>query len=76
MATDQITLQIDADAAQIFKSSSPRDREKLELLLGVVVKAYAGGEVGSIKSTMDEIAAKARERGLTPEILELVLKNQ
>jgi len=76
MATDQITLQIDADAAQIFKSSSPIDREKLELLLGVVVKVYAGGEVGSLRNTMDEIAAKAQERGLTPEILESVLKSK
>jgi hypothetical protein len=76
MATEQITLQLDADAARIFKSVSPNDREKLELLLGVLVKEYAGGDVGSLKSTMDEIAAKARERGLTPEILESVLKNQ
>jgi hypothetical protein len=76
MATEQITLQIDADAARIFKSASPNDREKLELLLGVLVKEYAGGDAGSLKSTMDEIAAKARERGLTPEILETVLKNQ
>lgn len=76
MATEQITLQIDADAARIFRSASPNDREKLELLLGVLVREYAEGDVGSLKSTMDEIAAKARERGLTPEILETVLKNQ
>ncbi|MCU1267063.1 MAG: hypothetical protein JWM21_3381 [Acidobacteria bacterium] len=76
MATEQITLRIDADAARIFKSASTNDREKLELLLGVLVKEYTEGDVSSLKSTMDEIAAKARERGLTPEILEVVLKNQ
>jgi hypothetical protein len=76
MATEQITLRIDAAAARIFKSASPNDREKLELLLGVLVKEYTEGDVSSLKSTMDEIAAKARERGLTPEILEAALKNQ
>lgn len=76
MATEQITLKIDADAARIFKSASPNDREKLELLLGVMVKEYAAGDVGSLRGTMDEIAEKARERGLTPDILESVLKNE
>lgn len=76
MITEQITLQVDVDAARIFKSASPNDREKLELLLGVLVKEYAGGDVDSLKCTMDEIAANARQRGLSHEILESVLKNQ
>ncbi len=70
MATEQITLQIDADSARIFKSASRDDQEKLELLLGVLFKEYARSDADSLKSTMDNVARKARQRGLTEDILE------
>ena len=73
MSTETITLEIDSEAARVFKSASAEEREKLSLLLGVWLKEYARPEAPSLRETMDELGRKARERGLTPEALESIL---
>jgi len=35
MSTDTISITVDADAAQTFSAASPKERRKLELLLGL-----------------------------------------
>ncbi|MEW5800870.1 MAG: hypothetical protein AB1847_02085 [bacterium] len=35
METEQITIQVDAEAARAFKSASAQDRRKLEALLSI-----------------------------------------
>jgi hypothetical protein len=73
MSTETITLEIDSEAARLFKSASSEDREKLKVLLGVWLKEYARADAAPLKETMDELSRGARERGLTPEILESAL---
>jgi hypothetical protein len=73
MSTEAITLEIDSEAAQAFKSVSAQEREKLQVLLGIWLKEYARADATSLKETMDEISRKAQERGLTPEILGSIL---
>ncbi|MBC7912204.1 MAG: hypothetical protein H7Y30_16985 [Pyrinomonadaceae bacterium] len=72
MSTEIITLEIDSEAAQAFKSASTDERRKLQVLLGIWLKEYAKTETVSLKETMDEISEKAQSRGLTPEILESI----
>jgi hypothetical protein len=76
MATEIITLEIDSEAAQAFKSVSADEREKLQVLLGIWLKEYARADTTSLKETMDQISEKAKSRGLTPEILESILKEE
>jgi len=73
MSTEAITLEIDSEAAQAFKSVSPEEREKLQVLLGIWLKEYAKADATSLKETMNEISQKAQDRGLTPEILDSIL---
>jgi hypothetical protein len=73
MSTEAITLEIDSEAAQAFKSVSVEDREKLQILLGMWLKEYAKADAASLKEMMDEISRKAQSRGLTPEILDSIL---
>jgi hypothetical protein len=76
MSTETITLKIDADAVQAFKSASTTEQEKLQVLLGMLLKEYARADTSSLKATMDEISEKAQSRGLTPEILASILKGR
>ncbi len=76
MATETITLEVDAEAAQAFKAVSANEREKLQVLLGIWLKEYAKADGISLKATMDEISKEAQSRGLTPKILESILEEE
>lgn len=76
MSIEAITLEVDSEAAQAFKSVSAEGREKLQILLGVWLKDYARADAASLKETMDEISRSAQSRGLTPEILESILEEE
>lgn len=76
MVTEPITLQIEVDAARAFKSASADEREKLQTLMSVLLREYAKTGATSLKRTMDEIGERAQERGLTPELLDSILKGE
>lgn len=76
MSTEAITLLVDSEAAQVFKSASTEDQEKLQVLLGVWLKEYAKADAASLKETMNEISRNAQSRGLTPETLESILEDE
>ena len=76
MSTETITLEIDSEAARVFKSAPAAEREKLKVLFGIWLKEYARADAPSLAETMDELSLRARERGLTPEILESALREE
>lgn len=76
MVTEPITLQIEVDAALAFKSASADEQEKLQTLMSVLLREYAKTDATSLKGTMDEIGKRAQEKGLTPELLDSILKGE
>ena len=76
MVTEPVTLQIEVDAARAFKSASADEREKIQTLMSVLLREYAKTDVTSLKRTMDEIGERAQEKGLTPELLDSILKGE
>jgi hypothetical protein len=72
METEQIIIQVDAEAARVFKSVSAEDRRKLEALLSIRLSEVTRTRE-SLKAIMNEISQKAEERCLTPEILKAIL---
>ncbi len=76
MATETITIQVDADAARAFAAASSEDRRRLELLLSLRLRELTEGRPKSFREIMDEIGAKTEARGLPPEILESLLKDE
>ena len=72
MATEQVTLSIDADAARVYKTASPEERRKLEALVSLRL-LEATRTSGSLSEIMTEISCNAQDRGLTPEILRSIL---
>lgn len=65
---DTITVAVDADVAQAYRTVSDRDRRKLDLLVNLRLRE-ATRSSQSLREIMEEISRGAQERGLTPEIL-------
>ena len=72
MTITTITLQVDADLAQVYRSAPAADQSKLELLLNLWLRELFARST-SLAVFMDELSDKAQSRGLTPEKLEEML---
>jgi hypothetical protein len=73
MATDEITIRVDAEAAKAYRGASEEQRRKLDLLLGLRLHDVMRPG-GSLKDLMRELSRNARERGMTSEVLESILR--
>ena len=76
MATATIIIRVDAEAAKAFAEASPEEQRKIQLLLSLRLQDLTASQGKSLKTVMDEIGARAEARGLTPEILESLLRDQ
>jgi hypothetical protein len=76
MATATISLEVDADTAQAFSAASAEDRRKLQLLLRLRLRELTARPARPLKEVMDEIGRYAEARGLTPETLEALLRDE
>ncbi len=74
MAMDTITIQVDPEAARVFNAAPPADQRKMGALLSLWLKDVTAAEPAALKQLMTDLSKKARGRGLTPEILENLLK--
>jgi len=73
--TDQITVSVDSDVANVYRLASEVDRRKLDLLINLRLRDATQSKV-SLKNIMLEISSNAQQRGLTPEILKSILDEQ
>ncbi len=73
MATTVITLSVDPDLAQAYRSASVRDRSKLGLLLNLWLRELFVRST-PLTDLMDELSDKAAARGLTAAQLEDMLR--
>ena len=70
---EEITIRVDSEAARAYREAPDEQRRKLDLLLNLRLHdALRAG--GSLKELMHDISRKAQQRGLTPEILESILR--
>ncbi len=76
MSETTITLPIDAETARAYHTASPEDRKKIQLLLRLRLRELAELPTNSLIEIMDDIGAKTRARGMTPEILEDLLSEE
>jgi len=73
MKTEEITIRVDSEAARAYREAPDGERRKLDLLLALRLHDVLDSG-GSLKEVMQDISRKAQERGLTPEILESILR--
>lgn len=72
---EKITVSVDSDVANMYRSASDSERRKLDLLVNLRLRDVT--ESGkSLRETMREISRNAQRRGLTPEILQSILDEE
>ncbi len=76
MATTTISLEVDADSARAFSAATAEDQRKLQLLLRLRLRELTARPARPLKEVMDEIGRAAEARGLTPEILDSLLRDE
>ena len=73
MSATTINIQLDQQAARIYRDASDQKRDKYSLLIGMWLREL---EYFSLPSIMDRISDNAQKRGLTPEILNSLLHDE
>lgn len=73
MPTKMITIRVDAEAARAYETATQEQQRKLDALLSLKL-TEATRTRRSLEEVMDEMSREAQERGLTPEILESILR--
>jgi len=74
MVNSTITIPLDLQTARAFDSASPDEKRKMQALLSLWLRELAAGEHTSLQQVLDEVGRKAQARGLTPEMLDSLLK--
>ena len=76
MATATIPLEVDAETARAFSAASHEDRRKLQILLRLRLRELTIRPARSLLEVMDDLGRYAEAQGLTPEILESMLRDE
>lgn len=74
MAKPTITILLDPETARAYNSAAPEEKRKMKALLSLWLRKLATGDYPSLQQTLDHVGRKAKARGLTPEILDFILK--
>lgn len=74
MARETIEIRVEPEAARAYSSASEEQRRKLDLLLSLRIRE-ATRPGTDLETIMDEIARRARERGLTQAKLDELLED-
>ncbi len=69
-----ITIPLDPQTARAYDSAPPEEKRKMQALLSLWLRDLTAGEYPSLRELLDDVASKAKARGLTPEILDGLLK--
>ena len=76
MSTESITIQVDSEAASVFNKAPAEEQRKMEALVSLWLKEIASADTRPLKEVMDEVGREAQRRGMTPEILDSLLKDE
>jgi hypothetical protein len=74
MANPTITIPLDPEAARAYNSATPEEQRKMQALLSLWLRELARADSTSLQQVLDDVGEKARAKGLTPEILDSILK--
>lgn len=69
---EQITVSVDTDVADSYRSASTSDRRKLDVLVNLRLREATESR-RSLQQAMREVSQNAQRSGLTPEILKSIL---
>lgn len=70
---NKITIEVSREVAEAYQSASLHERQKIQTIVSLLLHQPVDRDVDLLRELMDEISDRAKERGLTPEILESIL---
>ena len=70
--TEQITVSVDPDVAEIYRSASAETRRKLDVLVNLRLRDAALSR-RPLPEVTREVSRNTRRRGLTPDVLRSIL---
>jgi hypothetical protein len=76
MPDTTISIPVDATIALAYSQAPAEAQQKIQMLLQLRARELCTPSNLSLPQIMDDIGAKAEERGLTPEILEALLLDE
>ena len=76
MATVPITIEVDEKVAKAYAQASDQDRLKMRMLVNLRLMDFINKQPRPLVEVIEEISANAQARGLTPEILESILRDE
>jgi hypothetical protein len=68
-----ISVPVDPETARIFEQASAEEQRKLRLLLSLRLRELTTTPLPPLQTILDEVGREARQKGLTPEILDTLL---
>lgn len=74
MAKAIVSIPLDAQTARAFKAAPAEKKRKIQALLSLWLRELASNDNSSLQELLDEVGRKAKARGLTPAMLENLLK--
>ena len=75
METAPITIEVPAAAAAAYAAAPGEQQRKIQLLLSMYLRDITLRPRRPLREVMRELAAEAAANGLTPEILESILRD-
>jgi hypothetical protein len=74
MATEEITLRVSPAAAEAYRKATPQERLKFEALVSLQLLNHLQSK-RSLDEVIADMSQQAQQRGLTPEMLEELLRD-
>jgi hypothetical protein len=74
MPSATISIPLDPQTAQAYGAAREEEKRKMQALVGLWLRELTAPGRPSLQQVLDEAGRKAQERGLTPEILDSILK--
>jgi hypothetical protein len=74
MPESTITIEVDQQTAQAYSAAREEEQRKIQALLRLRARELAVEKGPNLDQILDEVGRKAKARGLTPEILDSLLR--
>ena len=74
MPTETISIPLDPQTARAYGAARAEEKLKMQALVGLWLRELTSNELPSLEQVLDEAGRKAQAHGLTPEVLDSLLK--
>ena len=75
MQTEKISFEVSRKTAQVFRSASPEERQRIQAMIEMSLMSREEA-ADQLERIMDDMSRTARERGLTDDLLEEILNDE